>query len=73
MFCLQGLKASVSFEQLGPNFRPSTKVNETVFSHAAVVEPAVIAANVGGLRARLNKINVSTNLSFQAQAILQLK
>lgn len=31
MFCLQGLNASVILEQIGPNFHPSTKVNQTGF------------------------------------------
>lgn len=48
-------------------------IKQIFYFYAAAVQPAVITANVGGSRARLNKINVSTNLSFRAQTILQLK
>lgn len=48
-------------------------IKQVFYFYATALEPAVITVNVGGSRARLNKINVSTNLSFQAQTILQLK
>lgn len=60
--------------RLGQIFiRQQRLIKQVFYFYAAAVEPAVITANVGGSRARLNKINVSTNLSFQAQTILQLK